>query len=63
MLLEDKYLDIHTLLFGDQSLGPQANKTISKNVHEYIRLTRHFCAWAIITFWCNIYDLNMKILI
>ena len=41
--LEDNYIDIHTLLFGDQSLGPRVNETVSENVQEYIRQTRRFC--------------------
>ena len=44
MDLEDDYLDIHTLHFGDQSLGPRVNETIFDNVREYIRQTRRFCA-------------------
>ena len=44
MHLQDKYLDNQTLLFGDQSLGPRANETTFKNVHDYIRVTRRFCA-------------------
>ena len=30
MHLEDKHLDFHTLLFGDQFLGPRVNGTIFK---------------------------------
>ena len=41
--LEDNYIDIHTLLFCDQSLGPRVNETIFENVQEYIRQTRRFC--------------------
>ena len=43
MHLEDNYVDIHTLPFGDQSLGPRVNETIFKNVQESIRQTRRFC--------------------
>ena len=41
--LEDNHTDIHTLLFGDQSLGPRVNETVFENVQEYIRQTRRFC--------------------
>ena len=41
--LEDNYIDIHTLLFGNQSLGPRVNKTVFETVQEYIRQTRRFC--------------------
>ena len=57
--VEDKYLDIHTLLLGDQSLGSRVNETIFENVQEYIRQTRRFCTWAIVILWCNISALNI----
>ena len=60
MNLPDKYLDIHTFFFGDQSLGPRANEAIFRYVHEYIRQTPRFYAWATVTFWCNIYNLNIN---
>ena len=41
--LKENYLDIHTLLFGDQSLGPLVNETVFENVQKYIRQTRRFC--------------------
>ena len=41
--LKDNYIHIHTLLFGDQSLGPLVNETVFENVQEYIRQTRCFC--------------------
>ena len=44
MHLEDEHLDIHTLLFGGQSLGPRPTETVFENVQEYIRQTRRFCA-------------------
>ena len=44
MHLPDKYLDIHTFFFGDQSLGPRANEAIFRYVHEYIRQTPRFYA-------------------
>ena len=33
-LEDNNYIDIHTLLFGDQSLGPRVNETIFENVQE-----------------------------
>ena len=41
--LGNNYIDIHTLLFGDQSLGPLVNETVFENVQKYIRQTRRFC--------------------
>ena len=41
--LKDNYIHIHTLLFGDQSLGPRVNETVFENVQEYIRQIRRFC--------------------
>ena len=32
--LENNYIDIHTLLFGDLSLGPRVNETVFENVQE-----------------------------
>ena len=41
--LGNNYIDIHTLLFGDLSLGPRVNETVFENVQECIRQTRRFC--------------------
>ena len=41
--LGNNYIEIHTLLFGDQSLGPLVNETVFENVQKYIRQTRRFC--------------------
>ena len=41
--LNDNYMYIHTLLFGDQSLGPRVNETVFENVQEYLKQTRRFC--------------------
>ena len=57
--LKENYIHIHTLLLGDQSLGPRLNETVFENVQEYIRQTRRFCTWAIVILWCNIYALNI----
>ena len=42
MQIEDNYLDIQILLFGNRSLGTHQNEFIFKKVHEFIRRTRRF---------------------
>ena len=42
MPIEDNYLDIQILLFGNRSLGTHQNEFIFKKVHEFIRRTRRF---------------------
>ena len=42
-LEDNNYIDIHTLLFCDQSLGPRVNETVFENVQEYLKQTRRFC--------------------
>ena len=42
MQIEDNYLDIRILLFGNRSLGTHQNEFIFKKVHEFIRRTRRF---------------------
>ena len=42
MQIEDNYLDIETLLFGNQSLGRPLKRIQVKKVHEFIRRTQRF---------------------
>ena len=42
MQIQDNYLDIQTLLFGNQSLRTHQNEFICKKVNEFIRRTRRF---------------------